>query len=220
MARPAAIEPETFAPPFDELMPMFLVQRPRTIDGTGWTHELKYDGYRVLAEIDEGTVRLRTRNGTDATRWFPELDAPLRSVGTGRTVLDGEVCVLDDLGRSNFDRLQARAKRRGFREGDDPVVYCIFDVLVHRGLDVRAVPLASRKAMLARLMRVSRPSLLLVRHMPAHGTWLYEQSCALGLEGIVSKRLDSPYLSGERTGTWVKVKRSGAVPPQRFKQSK
>ena len=198
---------------------MLLSEKPRPFDQSGWTHELKYDGYRILAEIDEGEVRLQTRNGADATRWFPELYAPLRTLGKGRTVLDGEVCVLDDLGRSSFDRLQDRARRRGFREGVDPVVYCIFDVLVHRGLDVRTLPLANRKAMLARLLRVSRPSLLLVRDVPGRGAWLYEQACALGVEGIVSKRLDSPYVSGERTDAWVKIKRPGAVPFERFRRS-
>ena len=198
---------------------MLVSEKPRPFDQPGWTHELKYDGYRILAEIDEGELRLQTRNGTDATQWFLELYAPLRTLGKGRMVLDGEVCVLDDLGRSSFDRLQDRAKRRGFREGVDPVVYCIFDVLFHRGLDVRTLPLANRKAMLARLLRVSRPSLLLVRDVPGRGAWLYEQACALGVEGIVSKRLDSPYVSGERTGAWVTIKRPGAVPPERFKRS-
>jgi len=198
---------------------MLLSEKPRPFDQSGWTHELKYDGYRILAEIDEGEVRLQTRNGADATRWFPELYAPLRTLGKGRTVLDGEVCVLDDLGRSSFDRLQDRARRRGFREGVDPVVYCIFDVLVHRGLDVRTLPLANRKAMLARLLRVSRPSLLLVRDVPGRGAWLYEQACALGVEGIVSKRLDSPYVSGERTDAWVTIKRPGAVPFERLRRS-
>lgn len=198
---------------------MLLSEKPRPFDQSGWTHELKYDGYRILAEIDEGEVRLQTRNGADATRWFPELYAPPRTLGKGRTVLDGEVCVLDDLGRSSFDRLQDRARRRGFREGVDPVVYCIFDVLVHRGLDVRTLPLANRKAMLARLLRVSRPSLLLVRDVPGRGAWLYEQACALGVEGIVSKRLDSPYVSGERTDAWVTIKRPGAVPFERLRRS-
>jgi bifunctional non-homologous end joining protein LigD len=198
---------------------MLVSETPRPFDQPGWTHELKYDGYRILAEIDDEGVRLQTRNGTDATQWFPELYAPLRTLGKGRTVLDGEVCVLDDRGRSSFDRLQDRAKRRGFRESDDPVVYCIFDVLVHRGLDVRALPLANRKAILTRLLRVSRPSLLLVRDIPGRGAWLYEQACALGLEGIVSKRLDSPYSSAERTGAWVKIARPGAVPPERLKRS-
>jgi bifunctional non-homologous end joining protein LigD len=123
---------------------------------------------------------------------------------------------VDDLGRSDFDRLQDRAKRRGYREGDDPVVYCAFDVLVHCDLDVRSLPLAKRKAMLRRVLRWQLASVLMVQDLPGRGSWLYQQACELRLEGIVSKRLDSPYLSGVRSGDWVKVKRPSALPPERF----
>ena len=198
---------------------MLLGQRKTPPEEPHWTHELKFDGYRVLADVGDGQVRLQTRNATDATRWFPEVVQGLARLGVGRHVLDGEVCVLDDMGRSDFDRLQDRAKRRGYREGDDPVIYCAFDVLVHRGLDVRPLPLANRKAILRRLLRRNLPSVLLVKDLPGRGKWLYEQARELRLEGIVSKRLDSEYLSGIRTDNWVKVKRPGAVPAERFRRS-
>lgn len=136
----------------------------------------------------------------------------------GRHVLDGEVCVLDDYGRSDFDRLHARAKRRGFPAGADPVVFCAFDLLVHQGLDVRALPLKTRKRRLAQLLRRQRPSVLLVDGIAERGTWLFIQALELKLEGIVSKRLDSEYESGVRSRAWVKVKRPGAVPAERFRR--
>jgi bifunctional non-homologous end joining protein LigD len=207
------------APPLEDLAPMLLRERIAPPDESGWTHELKMDGYRVLAEICDGRVRLQTRNGSDASGWFPELLPSLAKLSPGRHVLDGEVCVLDDWGRADFNRLQNRAKRRGYRDGFDPAVYCAFDVLVHRGLDVRSLPLANRKAILRRLLRRKLPHILLVQDFPGRGEWLYLQARELQLEGIVSKRLASEYRSGVRSDDWVKVKRPGAVPPQRFKQA-
>jgi len=206
------------APPFASIAPMLFEERPRPFDDDGYTHELKFDGYRILAEVDGGRVTLKTRNGADATRWFPEVTAALAGLPSGRHVLDGEVCVLDEIGRSDFDRLQVRAKRRGFKAGDDPVVYCVFDVLVHAGEDVRALPLAKRKARLRRLLRRKLPSVMLVDGVGGNGVWLYQQAIALELEGIVSKRLDSVYESGVRSPAWLKIKRPGAVPAERFRR--
>lgn len=163
------------------------------------------------------TVTPKTRRGTDATKWFPELCATLADLGGGRHVLDGEVCVLDDLGRSDFERLQARAKLRRYKPGADVVVFCVFDLLVHAGKDIRQQTLAKRKLVLGKLLRKKMPSVLVVTGV-SDGVWLYQQACALKLEGIVSKRLDSIYQSGTRSSAWLKIKRPGAVPAQRFKR--
>jgi bifunctional non-homologous end joining protein LigD len=133
-------------------------------------------------------------------------------------ILDGEVCMLDDIGRSDFMRLQARSRRRGRPAGSDPVVFCAFDLLVHRGQDMRAKPLKQRKAKLARALEKPLAHVLLVQDMPDKVAWLYEQALALQLEGIVAKRLDSPYLAGVRSDNWLKIKRPGAIPAQRFKR--
>jgi bifunctional non-homologous end joining protein LigD len=214
---PDATAPLTdLAPPFDELEPMLLLGRSIPFDAPGWTHELKFPGFRILAEVEGVRVRLKTRHGTDATCWFPELRLPLATLGQSRYVLDGEVCVLDEAGRPDLDRLRSRAQRRGYRDGDDPVVYCVFDLLVFRGKDVRTLPLASRKAMLRRVLRRRLPSVQFVQDFPGRGEWLYQQARELHLEGIVSKRLDSPYVSGARSGDWVKVKRPDAVAHDRL----
>lgn len=198
---------------------MLFVEARQPVDDAGYVHEIKYDGWRLLAETDSGRVTLKTRNGADATKWFPEITSTLVELQGGRHVFDGELCVLDDIGRSDFERLQARARMRGYRPGCDLVVFCVFDLLVHAGQDLRALPLAKWKAKLARLLRKKMGSVLLVTGVPGdQGTWLYEQMLAVKAEGIVSKRLDSPYLSGERSAAWLKVKRPGAVPAQRFKR--
>jgi len=163
---------------------------------------VKYDGFRLLAGVDAGGVELKTRNGANATRWFPEISSSLADLRTGRHVLDGELCVLDEIGRSDFERLQARASMRGYRAGCDPVAYCVFDLLVLDGQDLRALPLHTRKAQLERLLRKRLPSVLRVTEVQGdEGTWLYQRMVELETEGIVSKRLDSVYLSGQRTGS-------------------
>lgn len=119
----------------DDFRPMLLDERPIDLDQPGWIYELKMDGYRVLAEFD-GTAQLRTRNGTDATTWFPEVTHSLTNFKKGHCVVDGEVCVLDEIGRSDFNQLQDRARRRGRYPGAPTVVYCIFDLLVNHGMDI------------------------------------------------------------------------------------
>lgn len=201
-----------------QLRPMLLSEvRPALApDGPDWTVEVKFDGWRIMSAIDRSGARLQSRNGADATSWYPELQS-LSSLPAG-TMLDGEACVLDEIGRSDFDRLQARSRRRGRPPGSDAVTYCVFDLLFLRGKDLRAQPFAKRKAALTRLLTPAPPSVLLVQDLPGQVRWLYEQALALKLEGVVAKRLDSPYLAGERSESWLKVKRPGAVPPQRFKR--
>lgn len=202
-------------PTLDQLCPMLLTER-KTIPREGdWLYEIKYDGYRVLASTGS-TARLKSRGGIDATAWFPEVAAAVADMPSG-SVLDGEVCVLDDLGRSNFDRLHARARRKGWYEGADLVVYCVFDVLVAMGKDFRPVALEKRKAMLAKLLRSHGGQVLHVTGVD-DGDWLYRSALELKLEGVVGKRLGSPYRDGVRSTDWVKVKRPGAVPPERFKR--
>jgi ATP-dependent DNA ligase len=138
------------APRLEDIEPMLLGEVPRPFDTAGWTAELKFDGYRLLAGVEDSRVRLKSRNGANATSWYPELQS-LASLPNG-TILDGEVCVLDDIGRSDFMRLQARSRRRGRPAGSDPVVFCAFDLLVHRGQDMRAKPLKQRQAKLRRAL--------------------------------------------------------------------
>lgn len=119
-----------------------------------WVYEIKFDGFRMLGEFGNGRVELRTRNGADCTAWFPEIVRALQGYTGGPHIVDGEVCVLDDIGRSDFNRLQDRARRRRWVTGCDAVSYCMFDILVHAGKDVTKLPLLKWKT---RLVRVFTP---------------------------------------------------------------
>ncbi|RZL87244.1 MAG: hypothetical protein EOP82_27170 [Variovorax sp.] len=85
----------------DQLKPMLLAERPLNLGEAGWIHELKCDGYRLMAEFGDGRCKLKTRNGADATRWFPEVFESLAGVKGGPDITDSEVCMLDEMGRSN-----------------------------------------------------------------------------------------------------------------------
>jgi len=202
----------------DDLRPMLLDERPFDLDKSGWIYELKMDGYRILAEFD-GTVQLRTRNGTDATKWFPEITQSLAMVNAGQCVVDGEVCVLDELGRSDFNQLQDRARHRRRYPGCPDVVFCVFDLLVCRGVDITQQPLLKRKAALAKILKKPLPSIMYVGHFETGAAQLFKEAVIpLKLEGLVAKRVDSIYRPGVRSSDWVKVKRKGAIPAERFKR--
>jgi len=198
---------------------MLLDERPVDMTEPGWICEIKFDGYRLLAEADE-PVRLRTRGGADATAWFPEVAKALATLRGGPYVLDGEICVLDEQGRSDFNKLQDRARRRCWFPGAPPVVYCVFDLLVDRGTDISRWPLVKRKEALARLLKKALPNVLVVGHFDgADGLTVFEKAVLpMKLEGLVAKRALSTYQPGVRSPDWVKVKRKGAVPAERFKR--
>lgn len=203
------------APPLSEMSPMLLSESKAIPKGNDWTFEIKWDGYRIVASTGPN-ARLRTKGGADATAWFPEVVASLAQLPSG-SIVDGEVCVLDEIGRSDFVRVHARARRRRWYEGADVVTYLVFDQLVGGNRDIRSEPLEKRRRALAKLM-AGRPNGLLLVSAVDDGGWLFANALALDLEGIVAKRRGSTYQSGVRSTDWIKVKRPGAVPAQRFKR--
>jgi len=188
---------------------MQLTQWRKAVEAPGWIAELKFEGYRLLAEVEGRRVALRTRDGADATGCYPELVASLAGLSKTRIVLDGEVCVHDDKGRCDLARLHARSQPRGWYEGADPVVFVAFDVLVFRDFDMREEPLFERKKKLAALLARKLPHVLLAQFLPGEaGPRLFNVAEQMGLEGIVMKRLHSTYQEDEPpSGDWVKVKR-------------
>jgi bifunctional non-homologous end joining protein LigD len=217
---PTLVDVSTFS--LAHLLPMLCDERPIDMADPEWIFDLKYDGYRLLASISKGVVELRTRGGVVATAWFPEVTRELAKLPGSLTVLDGEVVVLDEIGRSDFDRLQTRARRRRFYPGADSVVFCAFDLLIENGIDLMQVPLIKRRARLEKLLKNCRDSVMVVGYFESHQakTIFHEAVVPLKLEGLVAKRKKSIYVPGVRSADWVKVKRKGAIPAERFKHSK
>lgn len=179
------------------------LQHPRLVTsppaGPGWIHEIKYDGFRLQANVGD-PVRLFTRNGHDWTTRFPELAADLRTLPP--CILDCELCALDAEGRPDFSKLQAAVSSR--RTAD--LVLFVFDILWGKGEDQRGYPLLHRKAVLEEVLGVSFSERLReVRPLPGSGPALLASAGRLGLEGIVSKLENGRYAEG-RQETWLKAK--------------
>lgn len=201
--------------------PMLLSEGgPSPLDKPGWIYEIKFDGWRLMAGVVGSKVHIRTRGGADYTRVFPEVVEALASLPGGPHILDGEGVVLDDTGRSDFDRLQDRAlPRRAPKPGADPVVFMAFDALMIDGRGLVELPVEERKAQLQALLAAAGDAVRYVDHFGwQHGRDLFRQAKALKLEGLVAKRLGSIYQPGERSADWQKVKVPGAVPAERFKR--
>jgi bifunctional non-homologous end joining protein LigD len=171
--------------------------------GAGWLHEIKFDGYRLQAEIDRGRVMLRTRRGLDWTEKFRGIANELATLPIDTALIDGEALVEDAAGISDFSGLQA-----ALSEGRaDAIVFYAFDLLYIDGYDLRGVPLKERKRVLADLL-ASQDTKGRIRYssdFDVGGDRLLQHVCRLGAEGIVSKRADEPYRSGRAKG-WLKAK--------------
>ncbi|HHV65189.1 MAG TPA: DNA ligase D [Peptococcaceae bacterium] len=171
-------------------------------DGEEWLFELKYDGYRILAYIEGGTVRFLSRNGQDYTHRFRTAAEALRTwAGSRAMVLDGEMVVTDQRGKTDFQALQKYLKKTG--EGN--LTYIIFDLLALDGEDLRGHQLLDRKEKLMALLQGAPPILYYSRHVRGKGKESLAAACAAGMEGIVGKKADSVY-SGTRNGDWIKIK--------------
>lgn len=190
-----------------DFKPMLPSEQQLDLDEPGWIYEPEYVGVRVTAAFGGRAVQLRTRNGADATQWFPEITGSLAEVSGGPFVTDGEVCVLDDVGRSDVDALQKRAHHRRWYERAKPVVYCVFDLLVDRGADITAQPLLLRKTALSRLFAEPSRSIAVVEYVEESAKRLLKGGVRRpGLQSLIAKRRSSIYLPGARTSEWIKVK--------------
>ncbi|HYE29682.1 MAG TPA: DNA ligase D [Allosphingosinicella sp.] len=169
--------------------------------GSGWIHEMKYDGYRCLLAIAGGRAKVYTRSGLDWSDKFPEIVAAAGGLEIGSALLDGEIVSLDDKGNTGFSALQ-----QAISEGGRGLTLFLFDALEIDGEDLAPLPTVERKGRLAALLGDGRPPFLLYAdHIVGHGEKLFEAMCAAGQEGIISKRADAPYRSG-RTKSWLKIK--------------
>jgi len=166
--------------------------------GPGWIHEIKHDGFRILGRRDAQGIRLFTRNGYDFTTRFPKIAEAMCRLSVGSCLIDGEAIVVDANGLSVFDALRYRLR-------DHAAVLCAFDLIELDGKDLRRRPLEARKQALAEMLRGTRDGIAYNTHYATDGVTVYKHACTLGCEGIVSKRLGSPYRSG-RVDHWLKIK--------------
>ena len=166
--------------------------------GPGWLHEIKHDGFRILARRDSAGVRLSTRHGNDFTARFPLALEGVSALSARSFLLDGEAIVTNERRLAVFDLIRHQ------RHGDDAVLIA-FDLIELDGEDLRRTPIELRKRSLAKLVRRPHAGIVLNEVFEGDGGILFAHACKLGCEGIVSKRLGSPYRSG-RSKYWVKVK--------------
>ena len=187
--------------------PMLATLADRPFSDPHWLFEIKWDGVRALARIENGALTLRSRNGVDIAQRYPELASLPETLAAREAILDGEIVALDAQGHSNFERLQERMHVRAPSENlvaQIPVVYFAFDLLYCDGYDLREAPLLERKQLLERLLFTTE-RFRYADHQLEQGKELFALAEQNGLEGIVAKRADSPYVS-DRSPHWVKLK--------------
>jgi bifunctional non-homologous end joining protein LigD len=192
---------------FDPCLPLSAEQPPA---GPGWIHEIKHDGFRILARRQGRAVRLVTRNGHDIADRFPLAAAAIEVLPVRSCVVDGEAIVSDDDGLAVFDLIRGHGR-------NGRAILCAFDLLEVNGEDIRPEPIEERKRRLAGLLRLPHEGIALNETYREDGATIFKHACALGCEGIVSKRLGSPYRAG-RSAHWLKIKNPAAPAVRRLEE--
>jgi bifunctional non-homologous end joining protein LigD len=174
--------------------PMLIAKPP---SGPGWTHEVKHDGFRLLARKEGERVTLWTRHGTRFTDRFPRIAETVRGLPVEHVLIDGEAVALRPDGHSDFEAIRTKA-------GAATAAYVTFDLLQLDGKDIRQHPIEDRRAELERIV-TGADAILFSEPISAEGALVFAKACEMGLEGIVSKRVGSIYWSG-RCRNWTKTK--------------
>jgi bifunctional non-homologous end joining protein LigD len=184
--------------PLGFIRPCLPTKAPRPPTGPDWLHEIKHDGFRVIARKMGDVVRLYSRPGNDLTRRFPSIALTVARLRVSSCMIDGEAVALNADGIPSFDRL------RGWHEDRGVFMYA-FDLIELNGDDLRRESIETRKIALAKLLAKSAPGIQINEHIEQDGALVFEHACKLGLEGIVSKRKGSSYSAG-RSPHWLKCK--------------
>ncbi len=201
---PGKVKGAVKAPMPKSMKPQLASQEDDPPTGEGWIHEIKLDGYRTIAMVDNGTVKLLTRTGIDWTDRYGVLPDAFAELPAKQAIIDGEIVVVDDAGITHFADLQD-----ALHDGaGDRLTFFAFDLMYLDGYDLTKAKLVDRKAQLQALLAsvvTGSSAIQFSDAIDGDGTALYEHATAIGLEGIVSKRKDAPYIE-TRSKTWVKVK--------------
>jgi bifunctional non-homologous end joining protein LigD len=184
--------------PVGFIAPCLPTKAPTPPSGALWLHEIKHDGFRVVARKDGAKVRLYSRPGNDLTYRFPLIVESLARLRSRSCIIDGEAVACDNTGMPSFNRIR-------YRRHDTSVFLYAFDLIELNGDDLRRDPLEVRKATLSSVVAKAGAGIRLNEHIEADGPTVFAYACKMGLEGIVSKRKDSPYRSG-RSPDWLKMK--------------
>jgi bifunctional non-homologous end joining protein LigD len=201
---PSTLENARKAPYPDTFRPQSATLTDKPPDNQNWIHEIKFDGYRIVSMIDNGDIKMISRNGKNWTKRFASLAESLRKFPAEQAVLDGEIVVLRNDGTSDFQALQNVLK--GYERGT--LVYYAFDLPYCSGHDLTRTPLRERKRLLQSFLQQMDSENIPIRfsnHITGSGTGVYEHICRMALEGVISKKADSGY-EQKRSGNWLKIK--------------
>jgi len=181
------------------IKPMLASIADAAFDSDEWIFELKLDGYRAVAELDNGKVKLYSRNGLSFIDKYPLVAAALQKI-KHRVVLDGEIVLIEEDGKPSFQKLQHYESSTTY-----PLVYYVFDMLMYEGEDMQDLPLIERKKLLKKLLG-NNSTIKYCDHIETTGKAFYKKVVAADMEGIIAKKKESTYYAGVRTKEWVKIK--------------
>jgi bifunctional non-homologous end joining protein LigD len=183
----------------DYITPMLAKLHDEPFDNPDWVFEIKWDGYRAVAEVNKKNIRLYSRNGLSFKEAYPPVFEELKKIKKD-VVIDGEIVALDDKGMPRFQLIQQYAQTH-----DVPICYYVFDCLYVNGKSIEDKPLTERKEILKKLLPAS-DIIVYCDHVEQQGKKFFKAASRQGLEGIIAKRADSTYSEGVRTSEWLKIK--------------
>ena len=185
----------------DFIHPMLVRVAPKPFSDPAWLFEIKWDGYRAIAELGSGTPKLYSRNGISFVEKYAPVTASLKKMHQ-KLVLDGEIVVMDEHDRPSFQKLQDYS-----RDGASPIFYYVFDLLYYRGKSIMNRPLSERKELLRKVLKED-DVIRYCDHVAESGEDFFKVAVEKDLEGIMAKKADSVYKTGRRSEDWLKIRNS------------
>ena len=189
----------------DKIAPMLATLTDKPFSADDWYFEPKLDGFRIIAFVNQGKIKLQSRGGLDVTDHYPSIVAELEKISGLPMVIDGEVIALDDAGHPCFQCLQNHLKALRQSDERESIIYYVFDMIHLDGYDITHVPLEQRKVLLDQNLASGKHARL-IAHFAGDGKAVYEAALDQGMEGVVAKRMDSVYQIGRRSTSWLKIK--------------
>ncbi|MEP6727431.1 MAG: DNA ligase D, partial [Bacteroidota bacterium] len=181
--------------------PMLTTPSAEAFDNKDWVFEIKWDGYRAIAECGEKELKFYSRNGLSFINKYPLVTEALTAI-KHKMIIDGEVVVLDDKGKPSFQLLQQYGENPGY-----PIIYYVFDMLFLNGTDIRHLPLTERKTLLKKALPAGKNNIIrYCEHVSTNGKDFFRNAIKMDLEGMIAKKADSEYSEGVRNNDWLKIK--------------